>query len=213
MAHRLVVLSCMLLGCAKPAAEPGAAPAGSIPDGRWTVLRVPMSYHFWKDSLEVVMYPPQAPPPPAYQVRGDTIHIAGTPTGTSHAYAIRGDTLHFQWPAGTRLQPMVRIAGDPANGLRGSWRLHSARMLFIFTFRSDSAFVMEVGVPQWPRRSGDTVFFPTERTPARMIFHQANGRLYGRNPDVRRNRTTTFVRRPWGCFGVGELDKSASECR
>jgi hypothetical protein len=170
-------------------------------------------YHFWNDSVESVMYPLQAPPPSKYRIAGDTMLLVDGDRVSRHHFVLRGDTLRLSWPGAAPADPMIRIPGTAVNGLVGSWRGRSTNLITVLTFRSDSAMVMEVGAP-WPTRRGDTLVVRTENgRDFRTVFYFANGRLNARNLDDRRVRTMAFVRRPWGCFGIKELDKGAAECR
>lgn len=214
MARRVAIL-CMLAtgaGCAKPAIN-SAATAGDRLTGRWVMVNTSVGYHFWNDSVESVMYPPQAPAPSRYRVVADTIVLAEGDRVSRHAFVLRGDTLQLSWPAGAPADPMIRIQGSSANGVIGSWRRRSTNPITVLTFRSDGAMVMEVGVP-WPVRRGDTLVVRAENgRDFRTVFYFANGRLNARNLDDRQVRTIAFVRRPWGCFGVKALDQGAAECR
>lgn len=177
------------------------------------MVNSPVGYHFWNDSVESVMYPPQAPAPSRYRVVSDTLVLVDGDRITRHRFVLRGDTLRLSWPTTAPAEPMTRIQGTGANGLIGSWRGRSGNTTTFLTFRSDSALVMEVGIP-WPARRGDTLVMMTERGQAvRTVFYFANGRLNARSLDDRQVRTMAFVRRPWGCFGIKALDRDAAECR
>jgi hypothetical protein len=208
----LAALASLAVGCAKQSSGPtSAGPVQSRTTGRWTMPNTPISYHFWSDSAEIVMYPPQAPPPGSYQVVGDSVRVTDGKNTVMYAFAIRGDTLHFT-PAGRASPPLSRIGGDPTLGIQGSWRARSATEVTVLTFRSDGALVMEVGVAPWPQRNGDTVSMRFETRVMRIAFHHANGRLVARGLDDGRMQSVTLVRRPWGCFGIPALDKKAKEC-
>jgi hypothetical protein len=214
MARRVVVFCLVAIGagCAKPAIN-SAAIAGDRLAGRWVMVNTSVGYHFWNDSVESVMYPPQAPPPSKYRVVADTVVLVDGDRVFRHPFTLRGDTLRLSWPAAAPAVPMIRIAGSTTNGLVGSWRGRVTNTISVVTFRSDGAMVMEVGIP-WPARRGDTLVFRAENgRDSRTVFYFANGRLNARNLDDRRVRTVAFVRRPWGCFGVKALDQGAAECR
>jgi hypothetical protein len=211
----VVVASLGLLAaaCARQVPEPTSSnPVESRLTGRWTLLKTPISYHFWGDSAEILMYPPQAPTPGFYRVKGDSVQITNGRNVTTHAFAIRGETLFFAVVAAGSSTRSIRIAGNAANGIQGSWRSRSPTSVTVLTFRSDSALIMEVGVPPWPQRSNDTLSVRFETRVVRTAFHHANGRLIARGLDDGQYRSQTFVRRPWGCFGIAELDKKAKEC-
>ena len=177
------------------------------------MLNTAVSYHFWNDSVESIMYPPQAPPPPKYRIVRDSILLIDGGRVSAHAFALRGDTLRMSWPTGTAAQPMTRINVGAAQGLTGSWRSRSRNLTTVLTFRSDSIFVMEIGVQPGLRR-GDTIIFDAGGgRQARTLFYFANNRLNARSIGDRGLRTLAFVRRPWGCFGIKQLDGQAAECR
>lgn len=209
----LATLVSLVASCAKQTSGPtSAGPLESRTTGRWTMLNTPISYHFWNDSAEIVMYPPQAPPPGSYQVIGDSVRVTDGKSVITYSFAIRSDTLFLGFPSAGPPQPMIRIAGDGANGIRGSWRSRSPTRVTVMTFRSDDALVMEIGVAPWLERRGDTVSMRFETRTIRTVFHHANGRLVARNLDDGRYQSQTLVRRPWGCFGIAALDKKAKEC-
>src|SRR5215213_10232306 len=186
----------LALACAKPATVTSAG--GDRLAGRWVMVNSPVGYRFWDDSVESIMYPPQAPAPSKYRVVADTIVLVDGDRVSRHSFVLRGDTLRLSWPAAAPADPMIRIQGTATDGLSGSWRGRSTNPITILTFRSDSAMVMEVGVP-WPARRGDTLVIKAENgRDFRTVFYFANGRLNARNLDDRRVRTVAFVRRPWG---------------
>jgi hypothetical protein len=211
MPFALAAVVSLASGCARPVTV--APSGGDRLTGRWVLLNTAVGYHFFKDSVEGVMYPPQAPPPGHFRVERDTLVLKDGTRESRHAFTLRGDTLRMGWPTLSPEYPMTRVQGIASNGLLGSWRMQTKAMITILTFRSDSAMVMEVGIP-WPDRRGDTLVFRGERGQvSRTIFYFANGRLNARNLDDRRVSSVALVRRPWGCFGLKELDQNAAECR
>jgi hypothetical protein len=185
-------------------------PGGDRLAGRWTMLNTAVSYHFWNDSVEAIMYPPQAPAPPKYGVAGDSIVIIDGERASRYAFALRGDTLRLSWPAGAAPHPMTRVTGG--QGLTGSWRSQARGLTTVLTFRSDSMFVMETGLQPGLRR-GDTLIINADGKEFRTLFYFANNRLNARSIGDRGRRTIALVRRPWGCFGLKQLDGKAAECR
>lgn len=212
MRLKRIGVTLLALGCASPGAQQPGQAAETQTTGRWTILQSPVSYHFWNDSAETVMYPPQAPAPPAFRVVGDSIRIIDASRTSARPFALRRDTLFIALSSGPQL-PFARLASGSESGVLGTWRHRSPTSVTILTFRSDSVMVMEVGVAPWPRRSGDTLSLNIERGTMRLVFHHANGRLVARNLDDGRYRSVTLVKRPWGCFGIGQLDGKARECR
>jgi hypothetical protein len=173
---------------------------------------MPMAYHFvGRDSVEVLMYPPQSPPPPRFHVIGNRIEVPHEGRTTAYTYAIRGDSLTMQSEGMAIGYSRVGRSARSA-GLLGSWRHRDRQLTFVITFRPDSAFVTEVGLPALLRLTGDTIEMVQQSLRQRIVIHRRGENLVLEYLDTpraaRRNgpSTVVLIRRPWGCFGVPALD-------
>ena len=185
-------------------------------DGRWVMLGAPIAYVFSGDSVEIVMYPPQAPPM-SYRVRRDTIETSAADAHTTQAFSIRGDTLHLAF--GNRVIAYHRLAAAPmpGEGLTGTWQSIDGNGVSILTFRSDGQLVLEIEAPARMRLHGDTLDTMAGGQTLRSILQRAGDSITirpvsGDKPPAV-SRSQVIVRRPWSCFGLAALDRTAIECR
>ncbi|MDB4914977.1 MAG: hypothetical protein JWM95_2621 [Gemmatimonadetes bacterium] len=185
-------------------------------DGRWVMVGVPIAYVFSGDSVEMVMYPPQAPAM-SYRVKRDTIETDAAGTHQRQAFVVRGDTLRLTF--GERVVVYHRITGPVAasRGLKGTWHSVDGNGISVLTFRSDGQLVLEVEAPTQMRLHGDTLDTSAGGQSLRSVLQRAGDTITispftgdklpaGATPQK-------IVRRPWSCFGLAELDRKASECR
>jgi hypothetical protein len=216
---RSVAAMTAVLSLAGRAAGSHAADLQSSPDaqehgvqGRWVVVGVGflVAYNFVGDSVEVLMYPPQAPAM-TYRVNGDSVETeSGGRRIATRAFSTHGDTLDLRSASG--VTSYVRLQALPAAviGLGGSWRALAADRSVI-TFRSDGRKVIENRAPSDMRLHGDTLEMAVDGKHVSALLRRSGDTmtivwLAGGQPQK-------LVRRAWGCFGVREMDLSASECR
>ena len=185
-------------------------------DGRWVMVGLPIAYVFRGDSVGMVMYPPQAPLM-TYRVRGDSIETEVAGARRMQAYSIRGDTLHLALGANSVAYGRVGIATASAPLVRGTWHALEKTGIQVLTFRADGQLVPEVEAPVQMRIRGDTLqtFVGTQSLGA--ILQRSGDTITLRpQPGVKSPpgpQERKMVRRPWGCFGLAEVDHSAVECR
>ena len=201
----------VLLGIACARSAPAPAPVMPI-EGRWVAENTPVVYQFWPDSVEVLMYPPQAPAPPTWRRDGDTVIVSDAARVRKHGFSFRSDSLVIDWLPGPR-RALSRVEPQHLTGLLGTWRMSNAREINVVTFRSDGALVAEVGVMPRYRRRADTVFVTFGQATARQLFRRVGNKIEVSNPDSPGSQRLMLVRRPWGCFGIKNIDRDARECR
>lgn len=193
-------------------------------DGRWVMIGIPMSYTFAGDSVQVRMYPPQAP---LFRYKLDNnqieLDVGGGPK-VKQNYAIRGDTLELTVPdqATHMLLRRIGVSSQPAR-IDGSWILRTAMRRpgstsaefssQTMTYRSDGVFVMEVGPPAQARILGDTLEISAEGQSMRALLRFGRDTLFLTPLTDGAGGQQKFVRRPLGCFGIKDLDLSARECK
>ena len=107
----------------------------------------------------------------------------------------------------------VRAADFPGRppAVLGTWVSVGMPPLEMFmTLRSDSQVVIEVGVQMVASLHADTLRLTSTQVPAAWFtVRQVGDTLHVSDATGRARR---FVRRPWGCLGVGTFDMPASEC-
>ena len=211
-------LAMTAVGCrsAQPAGD-SRAPFG--PPGEehqhWSVVGFPMAYHVWRDSIDIVMYPPQAPPPTQrWRVAGNTIEMSDGKRMDRMEFAIRGDVLETRAEGMTRQWRRLSQSSAPQTVV-GTWENRQPQITTILTFRSDSLVVMEVGAPRSanPTLRGDLLELSNSQVRMTSKLRRARDTVYVEPQGERRGTPFKLVRRPWGCFGIKELDGAARECR
>lgn len=193
-----------------------AARQGRSTDGRWTLLGLPISYVFSGDSVAMVMYPPQAPLM-TYRVRGDSIETEASGSRRAQAFSIRGDTLRLV--SGMSVAVYRRVSSLTASkpGLTGTWHSTDGRGGSVLTFRSDGQLVPEVEAPTQMHLHGDTLDVTAGGQALQMVL-QRMGDTISLSPLAgvalpAGSQPQRIVRRPWSCFGMTDIDRSAAECR
>jgi hypothetical protein len=211
--HRLIILLALGIACAKPPEAPRARTTDI--QGRWvTDNEAGLVYHFWGDSAEVLLYPPQVGLPSTWRVRNDSVVVTSGATVSTHRFNIVGDSLLIDWNPGARASKMVRVHGTSGSGLAGSWRTRTNRDLMIVTFRSDSSLIGELGAEQFILRRGDMLVSRIgDGTLRQLLVRGGRGFMHIRTLDTPMVREVTLVSRPWGCFGRRDIDGDAVECR
>jgi hypothetical protein len=125
------------------------------------------------------------------------------------SFVLRGDTLV---QAGQALWARVPGAAPHKGSVLGTWAPVAPRPMETFmTLRSDSQVVLEVGFPMEATSHSDTLRLASAQLPAASyVLRQSGDTLHVRDTAGKDHR---FVRRPWGCLGIGTFDATASECR
>ena len=219
------VVLAALIGCqSSNTGSISVAPARNIPkgesqwSGRWVFAEVKTmnrsvailaaAYHFWQDSVELLVYPPRLEAPTSWRVRGDSVEIDDNGSRESDHFSIRGDTLELEMG---RRRPTLfrRLSGTGEAGLRGSWRTTQSSSTIVITFRSDGLLIAEMGTGPQPSLRGDTLESSVGGRSVRSVLRRKGNVLYVEVEGQQRQ----FLRRPWGCFGVKELDRAAKECQ
>lgn len=180
------------------------------------MLGLPMSFVFSGDSVEMLMYPAQAPPV-SYRIRRDSVESRTGDVHRVQAFSIRSDTLRLAF--GERIIVYRRLGSQPdaRRPLVGTWRSVDGSTLSVLTFRSDSRLVLEIGAPTQMRLHGDTLnTFIGKETLRSVLTRSGDTIIVSPLPgDTPRPgvRPQTIVRRSWACFGIKALDASAAECQ
>ena len=194
----------------------GSASQGRPTDGRWVMVGVPIAYVFSGDSVSMVMYPPQAPLM-TYHVRDDSVETGAAGSRRVQAFSIRGDTLRLS--AGTKVAAYRRMGSPVAMGSRllGTWHSVDGNPVSVLTFRADDQLIPEVQAPTQMRLHGDTLESIAGGQSYRVVLHRmadtitlvpSAGIALPTGSQAQR-----IVRRPWGCFGMPDVDRAAVECR
>jgi len=176
--------------------------------GRWVFADAQVAYHFWQDSVELLVYAPRPGAPASWRVRGDSVEIDDNGSRQSNHFSIRGDTLELEMRAGRRTV-FRRLSGTGEAGIRGSWRATQSNRTTVLTFRSDGVLIDEMGIPPQPSLRADTLESSEGGRTVRSVLRRAGNVLYVEVGGQQRQ----LRRRPWGCFGVKELDRAAKECQ
>jgi len=185
-------------------------------DGRWVMLGVPIAYVFSGDSVEMVMYPPQAPLM-TYHVKRDSIETDAAGNRRVQAFSVRGDTLRLTF--GNRVVVYRRIGAKVAASrrLEGTWHSVDGNGISVLTFRSDGQLVLEVEAPTQMRLHGDTLDTTAGGQSLRSVLQRSGDTItilpFAGDKLPAGVAPQKIVRRPWSCFGMAELDLSAMECR
>ncbi|MDQ2664683.1 MAG: hypothetical protein M3Z05_01620 [Gemmatimonadota bacterium] len=185
-------------------------------NGRWVMLGVPISYVFSGDSVEMVMYPPQAPLM-TYRVRRDSIETDAAGNRRVQAFSVLGDTLRLSFGNRVVVYRRVGANGAAVRALTGTWHSVDGRGVSVLTFRSDGQLVLEIEAPAQMRLHGDTLDTMAGGQSLRSILQRTGDTLtilpFSGDVLPAGAMPQKIVRRPWSCFGIAELDRSATECR
>jgi hypothetical protein len=185
-------------------------------DGRWVMLGVPIAYVFSGDSVEMVMYPPQAPLM-TYKVRRDSIQTDAAGTRRVQAFSVRGDTLRLAFGDRVVVYRRISASGTTKPGLKGTWHSVDGNGVSVLTFRSDGQLVLEIEAPTQMRLHGDTLDTTAGGQSLRSVLQRAGDTItimpFSGDKLPAGAEPQKIVRRPWSCFGIAEMDLSAVECR
>jgi hypothetical protein len=211
MKHTTALVAAMiLLGAANGALQ------GRRTDGRWVMLGVPIAYVFSGDSVEMVMYPPQAPLM-TYKVRRDSIETNAAGNRRVQAFSVRGDTLRLTFGDRVVVYRRLGVAGAAKPGLKGTWHSVDGSGVSVLTFRSDGQLILEIEAPTQMRLHGDTLDTTAGGESLRSVLLRTGDTItispFAGDKLPAGATSQKIVRRPWSCFGMAELDLSAVECR
>ena len=151
-----------------------------------------------------------------YRVNGDSVETESGGRRSTRAFAIHGDTLDLR--SARDVTSYVRLFAVPGtvSELAGSWRALAADK-GVITFRSDGRMVPEVRAPSDMHLHGDTLDIVMNGRHVNALLQRSGNTMtmmwVGQGSPASGGQPQKLVRRGWGCFGVREMDVSASECK